>query len=254
MSGKSNGSGNGHDPKHEEEDKILHFPSLAERKKKLEWRMQGAGAHAKGPVPFFNFKHIPRFTRSIIFVFIAVQLVLTFAPRDLAEQIIFTFGFVPGYFTGVIKPFPYGAFLSPVTYIFIHGGWMHIAFNAVMAVSLGVFFEREFGTKKTIVFFFFSGLCGVLFYFILNPFSTSPMIGASGSVSGLFGALIMLMGKRGGLGHKTRNPWPLIAFWIVFMIVAGVISGANTAWQTHIGGFLGGIGLLYLLQTGKLKI
>jgi membrane associated rhomboid family serine protease len=250
MSGKTNGSGNGHDPHHEGDDKVVRFPSLAERKKKIQMRM--AGVKAKH-VPFFNFSHIPWFTRGLVIVFVAVQLALTFLPRDISEQIIYTFGFVPGYFTGKLTPFPYGAIVSPITYIFIHGGWMHIAFNVVMAVSLGVFFEREFGTRRTVIFFFFSGLCGALFYFIFNPFSTSPMIGASGSVSGLFGALIMLMGKRGGLGHRMRSPWPLITFWVVFMVIAGMISGTNTAWQTHVGGFLGGIALLQLLQSGKLK-
>lgn len=245
---KTNGSGNGHDKK---EDKIVHFPSLAERRKMMEWKRP---AGAVKSVPFFNFGRIPVFTRVVIAIFVAVQIAQMFMPNDMKTTFIYNFGFVPGYYTGVYAPFPLSALISPITHIFIHGGWMHLAFNSVMAVSLGVFFEREFGTRRTVIFFFLCGLAGALFYFLLNPMSTAPVIGASGSVSGMFGALIMLLGKRGGLGHRMRSPWPLIVFWVLFMILAGQVGGTNTAWQAHIGGFLAGIGLLYLMQKGKIRL
>lgn len=252
MTGKNNGSGNGHDP-HHQDDKIVHFPSFAERKRKTAWRMHPK-AEKHAAAPFFNFDRIPLFTRAIVLSFLIVQAGLMLAPQDLKIQIIYTFGFLPGYFTGTLKPFAYGALVSPITHIFIHGGWMHLAFNCVMALSLGMFFEREFGTRRTIIFFFVCGLAGALFYFVLNPFSTAPMIGASGSISGLFGALIMLLGKRGGLGMRTRSPWAIILFWLAFMVIAGMVSGGSLAWQAHVGGFLAGIGLLHLMQTGRLKI
>lgn len=250
----NNGSGNGHDPSGKEDDKVVHFPSFAERKKKTAWRVHAAAEKHKGPAPFFNFDRIPLFTRIIVLSFLIVQAVMTFLPNDLKIQIIYTFGFLPAYFTGVMKPMPWGAVVSPITHIFIHGGWMHLAFNCVMALSLGMFFEREFGTRRTIIFFFACGLAGALFYFILNPFSTAPVIGASGSISGLFGALIMLLGKRGGLGMRTRSPWPIVIFWVAFMVLAGLIGGGSLAWQAHVGGFLTGIGMLYLMQTGRLKL
>jgi membrane associated rhomboid family serine protease len=246
---KTNGSGNGHDPG--EDKSIVRFPTRAERKKREELRLR---ATAPKKEPFFNYGRIPLFTRLILLIFVVVQIGIMLAPEELRTQIVYTFGFVPAYFTGVLKPFPYGAALSPITHIFIHGGWMHLAFNSVMAVSLGVFFEREFGTRRTIIFFFVCGIAGAIVYFALNPFSEIPVIGASGSVSGLFGALIMQLGKRGGLGHKTRGPWPLVGFWIVFMILTGSLSGGGVAWQAHIGGFLAGIGLLYLMQKGKIRL
>ncbi len=248
---------NGHDKTEDEkrdEDKIVHFPSLAERTKKIR---AAAGKNAPprpAAVPFFNFGIIPVFTRTLVISFVLVQAALSLAPDDLAGGIIYTFGFVPGYFTGAVKPFPLGAALSPLTHIFLHGGWMHLAFNTLMTVTLCMFFEREFGTRRAIIFFFFSALCGAAFYFALNPFSTAPVIGASGGTSGLFGALIIIIAKRGGLpGTAKHGPWPLIAFWVLFLMLTGMFSGDNTAWQTHIGGFLGGIGLLHLMQSGRLK-
>jgi membrane associated rhomboid family serine protease len=250
---KTNGSGNGHDPDHKD-DTVLHFPSLAERQEKIRLRMQKNARAKPAAVPFFNLKIIPPFTRVLVLSFILVQIALALIPDDLAGPIVYTFGFVPGYFTGTLKPFPVGAAFSPLTHIFIHGGWMHLAFNTVMTVTLCMFFEREFGTRRAIVFFFVSALCGALLYFALNPFSPSPMIGASGGISGLFGALIIIVAKRGGLGSKVRSPWPLIAFWVFFLMLTGMFSGDSTAWQTHIGGFLGGIALLHLMQSGRLKI
>ncbi|MGB4107948.1 MAG: rhomboid family intramembrane serine protease [Alphaproteobacteria bacterium] len=256
MSGKkTNGSGNGHDDHRDEDRRIVRFPSGDERRKKQQLKKESLRpANDRPAAPFFNFGRIPLFTRLVLLAFVAVQIGLTFAPQELQTQIVYTFGFVPAYFTGALKPFPYGAALSPITHIFIHGGWMHLAFNSVMAVSLGMFFEREFGTRRTMLFFFICGLAGALTYFALNPFSEVPVIGASGSVSGLFGALIMLMGKRGGLGRQTRGPWPLVAFWLVFMIATGSMTGGGIAWQAHIGGFLAGIGLLHLMQKGKIRL
>ncbi len=252
MSGdKTNGSGNGHD----KDDRIVRFPSKDERRKKERLKKESLRpANDRPATPFFNFGRIPLFTRLLLLAFVLVQVGLTFAPPELQTQIVYTFGFVPAYFTDALKPFPYGAALSPITHIFIHGGWMHLAFNSVMAVSLGMFFERELGTRRTIFFFFICGLAGALTYFALNPFSEVPVIGASGSVSGLFGALIMLLGKRGGLGRQTRGPWPLVAFWLVFMVLTGALTGGAVAWQAHIGGFLAGIGLLHLLQKGKIRL
>lgn len=249
---KTNGSGNGHDKDHSiKESSIVRFPSKNERRKKEALRLRAAAPKKE---PFFNYGQIPLFTRLILLIFVVVQIGMMLVPEELRTQIVYTFGFVPAYFTGMLKPFPYGAALSPVTHIFIHGGWMHLAFNAVMAVSLGVFFEREFGTRRTVIFFFACGLAGALVYFALNPFSEVPVIGASGSVSGLFGALIMLLGKRGGLGRRTRGPWPLIAFWVLFMVLTGSLSGGGIAWQAHIGGFLSGIALFYLMDKGKIRL
>ena len=258
---KNNGKSNGHDKTGDEkrnEDKIVHFPSLAERTKKIRAAARAAAEANTKPkpasVPFFNWSIIPPFTRILVISSLLIQIAMSLAPDDLAGGIIYMFGFVPGHFTGAVKPFPPAAALSPLTHIFLHGGWMHLAFNTLMTVTLCMFFEREFGTRRAIIFFFFSGLCGAAFYFALNPFSPNPVIGASGGTSGLFGALIIIIAKRGGIpGGARRGPWPLIAFWVLFLMLTGMFSGDNTAWQTHIGGFLGGIGLLHLMQKGRLK-
>lgn len=262
MGTKGNGSlnGSGGEDRDENGEKIVRFPTLAERdrlrkKQEKEWRAQYKADNRAKSVPFMNIDRIPVFTRVTFVSFLLVHLCLFFFTDPASRLLMFyTFGFVPGYFTGVLVPVPLGAWISPITHIFIHGSWMHLFFNTVMALSLGMFFEREFGTRRTIFFFFTCGLAGALFYFTLNPFSNVPVIGASGSLSGYFGALIILMARRGTMGGRPRSPWPLVGFWLVFMIGAGYISSASLAWQAHVGGFLTGIGLLYLIEKGKLRI
>lgn len=190
----------------------------------------------------------------MIATFIIVHIVLTLLPPETQAQIVYTFGFVPAYFTGALKPFPWGAGISPLTHLFLHGGWMHIAFNTVMALSLGMVFERTFGTRRMVIFFFLCGLAGALAYFITAPFSEAPVIGASGSISGLFGAVIVQMNERPGMHTRFKTPWPIIGFWLAFMVLSGMLSGDALAWQAHVGGFLAGIGLYYGMKSGKIKL
>ena len=125
---KNNGKSNGHDKTGDEkrnEDKIVHFPSLAERTKKIRAAARAAAEANTKPkpasVPFFNWSIIPPFTRILVISFLLIQIAMSLAPDDLAGGIIYMFGFVPGHFTGAVKPFPPAAALSPLTHIFLHG-------------------------------------------------------------------------------------------------------------------------------------
>ncbi len=266
MNGSGTPPGDDRDSEKEEEGKVLHFPTLAERDRarkvqkarenqEKQWRAQYKGERGSSNVPFFNFDKIPPFTRGLVAAFLIVHFLLYFLLNsDQILQIFYTFGFVPGYFTGTVEPFPLYALLGPITHVFIHGSWMHLFFNSVMALALGMFFERMFGARVTAFFFFVCALAGAVLFFVFDPFSTHPLIGASGGISGLFGALIMTMARSGQMGTLAkRGPWPIIVFWLVFMVLMGLIGGGSLAWQAHIGGFLAGIGLLHLLQTGQIR-
>lgn len=270
MNEKTNGSqrpdGKNNDEKGGENERIIHFPTLAERdrnrreqlkreQQEQSWRAQYRRKRRADTPPFFNLSKIPLFTRMLVAAFIAVHLVVFFL-LDVAErlEIFYFLGFVPGYFTGALDGVPWFAFLGPFTHMFIHGGWMHLAFNGVMGLALGTLFERIYGPRMTAFVFFACGLAGAGLYFALNPFSNVPVIGASGGISGLFGTAIVLLYSQGQMGPLTRRgPWPLILFWVGFMIIAGILSSENMAWQAHLGGFLAGIGLLQLIRTGRLR-
>ena len=119
---------------------------------------------------------------------------------------------------------------------------------------MGVFFERQFGARRTFMFFLICGMAGNLTYFILNPALITPVIGASGAISGLFGAAFIMMTALGMAGPEAqkRGPLPFILLWVSIIVVFGMIS-ADTAWQSHLGGFLGGVGFFQLWRKGKIR-
>ncbi len=258
MSKKLNGHGNGHDK--DADKNILHFPTLGERDKKRRADKQAATRARKAQQkanaePFINLERIPPFIRFLVPAMVITHLVLNLTLSKPALWNVYeTFGFVPAYFTGHLDMPSLWPLLSPVTHMFIHGSTMHLLFNLVMGTALGMYFERFFGTRATAIFFFACGIIGALTFLILNPAANFPLIGASGGVSGFFGAAIVLMHGSGQMGQLGRKPlWGIIAFWTIFMLLTGLIGGGNIAWQAHIGGFLGGIGLLHLIRRGKIR-
>lgn len=254
-----NGSGNGHDKEEAQEETVLRFPTLAERDRLRRERLeeekrQGQAAQPKSP-PFLNIGKITPFARFLVVAIWLVHLPL-YLLFDSGERLeaFYVAGFVPGYFTGALDGFPWYAPLGVITHIFIHGGWMHVVFNTVMGLALGIFFERAFGPRTTALFFFACGIAGALFYFLLAPFATVPVVGASGAISGFFAAVIMMLHEQGQMGPiGRRGPWPILGFWLIFMVLVGFLSGENMAWQAHIGGFVAGAGLYYLLRTGRIR-
>mgnify|MGYP000530692664 CR=1 FL=1 len=278
MSKKTNGSGvNGSDNQgsKQPQEKIIRFPTSAEREKSrrnekakaekqrgVESRIKSSYApkvkingNSANDVPFINLEKISPFVRFLIVAFLVVHLpVHLLLSAGEKNQAFFALGFVPGYFTGTFENAPWYAPIGIVSHIFIHGGWMHLIFNSVMAMAMGILFEREFGTRSAAIFFFACGIFGAAAYFALNPFSTAPVIGASGSVSGFFAAAIMIMAERGQMGKMgERGPWPILGFWLAFMLLTGFLSGEDMAWQAHVGGFVSGAGLYYLLRRGIIK-
>lgn len=259
MTGKTNGTGNGHG----NDSKVVKLPTLAERDRMRKEKeraekaaQQAARASGQGQkVPFFNAHKIPPFTGAMMFIFVTVHILL-FAFADSATQLrlYYDLGFVPGYFTGAVPGAPWYAPAGILTHIFVHGGWFHLLMNSVMMLAMGMFFETTMGARRAAIFFFLSALGGAAFFFILSPFSTIPLVGASGGINGLFAATLLILYNRGQLGAMNkRGPVPLVIFWLLLLLVSGMISGSNTAWQAHIGGFLTGAGLLWLVQKRKVK-
>ncbi len=250
--------------------KIVKFPTLAERdrikraerEEEARWKAQNKAAQNQ---PFFNFGRIPPFTKFMILAIIAAHVALQiFGDSSLRLQTIYTLGFIPNTFSGLYTGTSEFAFtpltlFTPITHILIHGGWMHLFFNSVMGLTLGMFFEKAYGARITALFFILCGIAGAAVYLLFDPLTTSPLIGSSGATSGLFGAAMILMMEQNPhnpiaqkLGKK--GPWPVIIFWGIFMVFLGLIGGEGLAWQAHIGGYIGGVALLTLMRKGKIRL
>jgi rhomboid protease GluP len=121
-----------------------------------------------------------------------------------------------------------------ITAIYLHGGLLHIFFNMVWFRQVGTMVDELFGTARLILIFTLSGILGNL---LSNSLLGSPTIGASGSIFGLFGALIFYGQSRGGkfgeIIFRQTLGWAVVLFLFGFFY-----PGINNL--AHLGGFIGG--------------
>ena len=266
----TNGSGNGKDPE-QHKDKVVKFPTLAERdrikreerKQEEQWRKdyraKQKAARGNTAEPFFKAGNIPPFSKYLVLAIIAVHLPLHLLMSDAQLlNAIYTFGFVPAKFTGGYE-WSALAPLTPLTHAFIHGSWLHLFFNTTMGLVLGMFVEKIYGSRTCAIFFILCTLAGAALYFLINPYAATPVIGASGGISGFFGALIyinMVQSPNSPFARKFMKygPWPVIIFWGAFMALPGLFADGALAWQAHLGGYIAGVALTYGMQKGKIRL
>ena len=191
-----------------------------------------------------------------------------------AEAFIMEFGAVPCRVTGACAV-P-GDFPPPIatifTSMFMHGGLFHVAGNMLYLWIFGDNVEDTLGHGRFLLFYLLSGVAAAAAQIVMNPDSRVPMVGASGAVSGVLGAYLILFPYARVLvllifGFFFRIVrWPasiVLGFWIVVQFLNGLITvsvaaggaAGGTAWFAHIGGFLAGIVLLFLMRprrTGRL--
>lgn len=181
-----------------------------------------------------------------------------------AQAFVFEFGLIPCRLTGAcVGP---GDFPSPVitifTSMFLHGGLFHIAGNMLYLWIFGNNVEDTLGHGRFLLFYLLAGVAAALTQTAVGPTSKVPMVGASGAVSGILAAYLLLFPYASVLTLVTfgffirivRIPAMIVlGFWIVVQLLNGLVTfGAGdrggVAWFAHIGGFLAGLGLLALLR------
>jgi len=168
------------------------------------------------------------------------------------QAIVFQFGLIPvelthlGEFTPQI-PFP--IILTPLTSMFIHAGFMHLAGNMLFLWVFGNNIEDSIGSLKFLLFYILAGLIGDALFVLFSPNSQVPMIGASGAIAGVMGAFFVLFPRDRILTliflfffiRLVRLPASIVlGFWIVYQILMsamGSTAGGGVAWLAHVGGF-----------------
>ncbi len=234
-------------PRENQASNVVLLPQGRERERMIAAKeKEAADVNKPAAEPLFNtpLLNLPPVTKFMLVIFLAVHIVSDVFVSDQTQYWIFSsFGFVPGYYTGAL-PFGWEALVGPLTFTFLHGSWTHILLNGFMMMAFGTGVERWMGGKRLFVFFMLCNLCAALAQFVFDPYSTAPVIGASGGLSGLFAAVLLMMQQQQGLGSGNRyGIWPFIILWIVISVVFGMIGGpggSSIAWAAHIGGFLAG--------------
>ena len=165
----------------------------------------------------------------------------------MTDNVLYALSFVPARYFGA-APLGFAGILSPLTYMFIHAGWLHLSINVITLVAFGAGLEKAIGGRKMLLFYFATGLCGAALHALVYPLSEDPVVGASGAISGLFGGVVMMMYEAGMMGKGYEKLLPVIFLWIGASAFFGFFGmpGINNpiAWTVHIGGFISGL-LLY---------
>ena len=132
---------------------------------------------------------------------------------------------------------------APITYQFIHGGWMHLGINMLTLAAFGAPVERLLGVRRFVAFYLVCGIVAGAVHILVYPDSPDPVVGASGAISGVFGAVLMLMRYVGSLTSLL----PVAGIWIGLNVFFGLFGGApgaggeSIAWVAHIAGFVFGL-------------
>ena len=203
----------------------------------------------------------------IVVIFIAVINAYVFwreihlAP-DRLEAMIGTFALIPS------RDFAPGLrYMSFFTSMFLHGGLVHLLVNLWSFWIFGDNIEGELGHVRFFIFYLLSGFGAGLVHVIADPTSTVPVVGASGAISGVMGAYMVLFPRAKIRMFTLLIFYPLffeipalvfLAIWLLGQVVSGAaVVGAGSAdsggiaFMAHVGGFLSGIVLLPLFRRGR---
>ena len=191
----------------------------------------------------------PIFSYSLILINTCVFVYEIMLNHLQAEVFVFEFGNIPLELLSGVDMY------TVLTSMFLHGGWMHLIGNMLFLWVFADNIEAVIGTFNFILFYLLGGIAATIIHALFNPISEIPVVGASGAISAVMGAyLVMFPASRVRvfilfLLSSAQIPALLfLGFWILQQAVAGVGSlGLGTeeqggvAWWAHIGGFAFGI-------------
>jgi hypothetical protein len=211
----------------------------------------------------------PVITVLLIAANVAVFVFMVALPPFHEQRFLFTYAMIPAKLgMALTDPRPVlltAAGSSLVTSMFLHGGLLHLLGNMWFLWVFGDNIEDRLGPLRYLQFYLVCGVGAAVAHAALNLSSTIPVVGASGAISGVLGAYMVLFpGRR----VVTLIPLPfffftaqlpavvILGYWFIIQFVSGVSSlggpgGPGVAWWAHIGGFLLGIMLLPLFTPRR---
>jgi membrane associated rhomboid family serine protease len=199
------------------------------------------------------------------------------ADPDLARSIC-DLGLIPGEFLHTIPPgtevplgpgascvLGYGpTWVTPLTSMFLHGGWLHLIGNMWFLWLFGNNVEDSMGRAPFVLFYLLSGLGAAATQTLLSPASAIPMVGASGAISGVMGAYVilyptvqvhMLIVLVVFITRIVVPAYLMLGYWFLLQLVQGAASvGSNggVAFWAHVGGFITGALLIFVFRDPEL--
>ena len=181
------------------------------------------------------------------------------------------YGSIPAELTGRVAPgteVPLGpghacragglTYSTVLTSMFLHGSWMHLIGNMWFLWVFGNNIEDSMGHARFVVFYLLCGALAAAAHVASSPGSAVPTVGASGAISGIMGAYLVLYPKVRVhtmifLGIFVRivpmSAWAILLLWFGLQVLSGMLSsgaGGGVAFWAHAGGFMAGVALIKL--------
>jgi membrane associated rhomboid family serine protease len=227
---------------------------------------EAAQVQAMSPQPAIN---LPPVVIWLGAAFLAVHAVRQVLSPDADFWLLLAFAFIPARYGEAAAFLPGGEaalFWTPVTYAFLHGGWLHLAVNLVWMASFGGALARRFGTVRFLLLALVAAAAGAGVHYLLHKGEETLVIGASGAISGMMAATVRFAFAPGGplAGGRAEAAYrvpaePLfrvftrsralgfILIWFALNLLFGLAGGLGPglsgpiAWEAHVGGFLAGL-------------
>jgi membrane associated rhomboid family serine protease len=202
---------------------------------------------------------IPSRTRPFVTVgFIALNALVFLFQQTLSDQqlrqFVYLFALVPAEFSGV----------NVFTSMFVHGGWLHFLGNMLYLWVFGDNVEDRLGHLRFGAFYLLCGVAAAMVQYAVNPASSIPMVGASGAISGVLGAYIVMFPHSRVLTivpivvfiHFVEVPASLLlGLWFLMQVIGAfgtfgehVQDVGGVAFFAHAGGFIAGLLAVFLFR------
>jgi membrane associated rhomboid family serine protease len=196
----------------------------------------------------------PYVTWGLVALNVAVFIVQLASPGD-AQAIVNTFGFTPAILRGdVVDHGAVPVLLTPFTDMFVHLGWDHLIGNMLFLMIFGDNVEDALGHVRYLAFYVACSFASDAAYFVSNPHSTVTAVGASGAISGVIAAYVMIRPCARVEVLLVIIPIALSAYWVIGLFVLTQVWNVTAhtqdgvAYWAHLGGMAAGAALLPLLR------
>ena len=171
--------------------------------------------------------------------------------RDDLDAFLRRWGLVPADVVGPGADAP-AAFVTLLTSMFLHAGWLHLGSNMLYLGVFGPPVERRLGGVRFLFLYLCCGIVGGVAYVLAQPTSTVPTIGASGAIAGLIAAQVVLFLHV----VESAPTLLLLLIWLATQLFSGVASlttSTGIAWWAHLGGFACGLALAPLFRPRHMR-
>lgn len=196
------------------------------------------------------------FSLSPIWAIIIINLLLFIFAIAWGKGVLFVEGagyllYKAHYYLGLIPTQFLDRPWTLITSMFMHSGFGHILFNMLALYFLGRTLTMLVGANKFLLVYFVGGIIANILYLLLNMSSIIPLVGASGAIYAVAGALVVMVPNM-RVALWGIIPMPLWVFVVVFLVLLSLppLVATDVAWQAHMGGLLVGLIAGYFFRKG----